>query len=163
MVRHQDISVVRGPVYFCNIPGNIKSKSLSIYHHNVCSLSKDFDQLHALLKELAIDFEFIGITKSRISKTNFSPINIALANCAIEQTSTESNAGETVLYINRRHSFKKTLNYTSLLLKIESVFVEVIMPKRANIIVGCLYRHSDNNIDGFNTSYERSLLQKLSK
>ena len=87
----------RDPVYFCNLPGNIKSKSLSIYHHNVCSLSKDFDQLHALLKELAIDSEFIGITKSRISKTNFSPINIALANYATEQTPTESNAGETVL------------------------------------------------------------------
>ena len=87
----------RDPVYFCNLPGNIKSKSLSMYHHNVSSLSKDFDQLHALLKELAIDSEFIGITKSRISKTNFSPINIALANYATEQTPTESNAGETVL------------------------------------------------------------------
>ena len=155
--------MVRDPVYFCNLPGNIKSKSLSIYHHNFYPLSKDFDQLHALLKELAIDFEFIRITKSRISKTNFSPINITLANYAIEQTSTESNAGETVLYIDRRHSFKKTLNYTSLPLKIESAFVEVIMPKRANIIVGCLYRHPDNNIDDFNTSYQRPLLQKLSK
>ena len=37
------------------------------------------------------------------------------------------------------------------------------MPKRANIIVGCIYRHPDNNIDEFNTNYLRSLLQKLSK
>ena len=64
--------------------GHIKSKSLSIFHHNVCSLSKTFDQLHALLTELDIDFDFIEIIESRISKTNFSPTNIALANYAIE-------------------------------------------------------------------------------
>ena len=44
----------RDPGYFCNLPGNIKSKSLSIFHHNVCSLWKNFDQLYALLTELDI-------------------------------------------------------------------------------------------------------------
>ena len=28
----------RDPEYFCNLPDNIKSKSFSIIHHNVCSL-----------------------------------------------------------------------------------------------------------------------------
>ena len=83
----------KDPEYFCNLPGNIKSRSLSIFHHNVCSLSKNFDQLHALLTKLDIDFDFIGITKSCISKTNFSPTNIALASYVIEQAPTESNAG----------------------------------------------------------------------
>ena len=152
----------RDPKYFCNLQGNIKSKSLSIFHHNVCSLSKNFDQLHALLTELDIDFDFIGITESRISKTNFSPTNIALANYVIEQTPTESNAGGALLYINRKHSYKirKDLKLYKPH-KIESVFVEVIMPKRSNI--GCIYRHPDNNIDEFNPNYLRPLLQKLSK
>ena len=154
----------RDPEYFCSLQGNIKSKSLSIFHHNVCSLSKNFDQLHALLTELDIDFDFIGITESRISKTNFSPTNIALANYVIEQTPTESNAEGALLYINRKHSYKirKDLKLYKPH-KIESVFVEVIMPKRTNIIVGCIYRHPDNNIDEFNTNYLRPLLQKLSK
>ena len=122
----------RDPEYFCNIPDNIKSKSLSIFHHNVCSLSKNFDQLHALLTEPDIDFDFIGITESRISKTNFSPTNIAPANYAIKQTPTESNAGSALLYINRKHSYKirKDLNLYKPH-KIESVFVEVIMPKKS--------------------------------
>ena len=52
--------------YFCNLPGNIKPKNLSIFHHmNVCSFEK-FDQLHALLAKPDIDFDFIGITKSCI-------------------------------------------------------------------------------------------------
>ena len=73
---------------------------------NICSLSKNFDQLHALLTELDIDFDVIGITETRISKTDFSPKNIALANYAIAQTSTESNAGGALLYINTKHSYK---------------------------------------------------------
>ena len=101
-----------------------------MFHHNVCSLSKNFDQLHALLTELDIDFDFIGITESHISKTNFSLTNIALANYAIKQTPTESNAGGALLYINRKQSYKirKDLKlYKSH--KIESVFVEVICLK----------------------------------
>ena len=142
----------------------MKSKILSIFYHNVCSLSKNFNQLHALLTELDIDFDFIGITESRISKTSLSPTNIALANYAIEQTPTESNAGGALLYINRKHSYKirKDLKLYKPQ-KTESVFVEAIIPKRTNIIVGCIYRHPDNNIDDFTTNYLRPLLQKLSK
>ena len=61
--------------------------------------------------------------------------------------------------------FEKTLNYTScvklnlLLLK----FLLKIMPKRTNIIVRCIYRHPDNNIDGFNTNCLMPLLLKLSQ
>ena len=104
------------------------------------------------------------ITESRISKTNFSPTNIALANYVIEQTPTESNAGGALLYTNRKHSYKirKDLKLYKPY-KIESVFVEVIMPKKTNMIVGCIYRHPDSNIDDFNSNYVRPILHKLSK
>ena len=154
----------RDPECFCNLPGNIKSKGLSIFHHNVCSLSKNFHQLHALLTKLDIDFDFIGITELRISKTNFSPTNIALANYVIDQTPTESNAEGALWYINRKHLYKirKDLKLYKPH-KIESIFVEVIMPKKTNIIVGSIYRHPDNNTDDFNPNYLRSILHKLSK
>ena len=53
--------------------------------------------------ELDIGFDFIGVTESRISKTNFSPTNTALANYDIKQTPTESHARRTFLYINRKY------------------------------------------------------------
>ena len=88
-----------------------------------------------------------------IQNTNFSPTNIALANYVIEQTPTGSNVGGALLYINREHSYKirKHLKLYKPH-KIESVFVEVIMPKRTNI-VRCICRQPDNNIDGFNSNY----------
>ena len=30
----------RDPEYFCNLQGNIRSKSLSVFHHNICFLSR---------------------------------------------------------------------------------------------------------------------------
>ena len=74
-----------------------------MFHQNVCSPQKIFDQFHAHLTELDIDFDFIGVTESRISKTNFSPTNTALANYDIKQTPTESHARRTLLYINRKY------------------------------------------------------------
>ena len=154
----------RDPEYFCNLQSIFKSKGLSIFYLNICSLIKHFDQLHALLTELDIDIDFIGITESRISKNNFSPTNIALANYAITLAPTKFNAGGALLYIHIKHSYKirKDLQlYNPRIL--ESVFVELIMTKRANIIVGCISRHPDNNVDHFSTNYLRSLLQKSSK
>ena len=154
----------RDPEYFCNLQSIFKSKGLSIFYPNICSLIKHFDQLHALLTGLDIDIDFIGITESRISKNNFSPTNIALANYAITQAPTKFNAGGAVLYIHIKHSYKirKDLQLYKPR-KIESVFIELIMTKRTNIIVGCISRHPDNNIDHFSTNYLRPLLQKSSK
>ena len=46
---------------------------------------------------------------------------------------------------------------------LESIFVEVILPKRPNIIIGCIYRHSSMDICIFNDHYLNPLLEKLSK
>ena len=140
----------KDPEYFCNLPGNIKLKSLSIFHHNVCFLSKNFDQLHVLWTEIDIDFDFIGTTESFISKTNFSPTNVVLANYAIQQTPTESNAGGALLYINRKHSYKLR-KYLKLYKprKIESVFVFELNPLsnrftyRKNHFSGLIQRRID--------------------
>ena len=72
--------------------------------------------------------------------------------------------GEALLHITRKHSYKirKVLNIYKIQ-KIESIFVKVIMPRRTNIITGCIYKHPDNNIDSFNTGYLRPLFRKLSK
>ena len=140
------------------------NQKVSIFHHTVCSLSKNFDQLHALLAEIDIDFHFKGITESRISKTNFSLTSIALTNYAIEQATTESNAGGTLLYIIRKHSYKIRKNLKLYKPhKIESVFIKLIIPKRTNILVGCISKYPDNNTNGFITKNLRSLLQKLPK
>ena len=44
-----------------------------------------------------------------------------------------------------------------------STFIEIINPKKSNIIIGCIYRQPNMDINEFNSDYLNPLLDKLSK
>ena len=48
--------------------------ALSLFHINICSLSKNVGELEYLLVKIKIDFDVTGISESRITKDE-SPIN----------------------------------------------------------------------------------------
>ena len=43
---------------------------------------------------------------------------------------------------------------------IESTFTEICNPKKTNIIIGCIYKHPNMNINEFNDDYLNELLDK---
>ena len=45
----------------------------------------------------------------------------------------------------------------------ESTFIEIINPKKSDIIIGCIDRHPNMDINEFNSDYLNPLLDKLSK
>ena len=47
--------------------------------------------------------------------------------------------------------------------KLESIFIEIILPKKSNIIVGSIYKRLSMNICTFNDHYVNLLLENLSK
>ena len=47
--------------------------------------------------------------------------------------------------------------------KLESIFVEAILPKKSNLIVGCIYKHPCMDICTFKDHYLNPLLDNLSK
>ena len=47
--------------------------------------------------------------------------------------------------------------------KLESIFVEVVLPKKSNLIIGCIYKHPFMDICTFNDHYLNPLLDNLSK
>ena len=61
-----------------NIPN--KSKSLSMFHINTCSLSKNFDDLEYLLKTTNMNFDIRAISETRITKNTNKISNINLIN-----------------------------------------------------------------------------------
>ena len=71
-----------------------KSKSLSLFHINAYSFSKNFDNLHHLLSCKNKKFDIIAITETRITK-NVSIRNTkhSLMNYSTESTPTEFSAG----------------------------------------------------------------------
>ena len=156
--KYRDIS------YFSNLDVELKSKCLSFFHLNINSLSKNFDNFNHLINELKLEFDILGISESRILKSQSLNTNVSLQNYVIEQTPTESTAGGALLYINKRHSYK---THPDLAIykpkKLESIFVEVVLPKKSNLIVGCIYKHPCMDICTFNDHYLNPLLDNLSK
>ena len=80
-----------------NIPN--KNKSLSMFHINTCSLSKNFDDLEYLLKTTNMNFNIIPISEIRITKNINKMSNINFNNYVFEFAPTESLARGTLIYV----------------------------------------------------------------
>ena len=130
---------------------------------NVFSLTKNVDHFNILLNELNVHFDILAITESRIKKDSPSTVNLHL-DYLVEQTSTETSAGGTLLYINKTLSYqlKNDLKLYHLE-KIESTFIEIICSKLTNVIVGCIYKHPTLQINDFKSDFISPLLLKLLK
>ena len=76
-----------------------KNKSLSLFHINVCSFKKKFDDLQHLLNCTKNFFDIIAISETRITKQASLLNNLNLNNYSSEFTPTETSAGGTLLYI----------------------------------------------------------------
>ena len=72
--------------------------SLSLFHLNSCSLSKNFEDLE-YLDSTNLNFHVIAISETRITKNTAQINHIDLKNYSYEHCPTESSAGGTVLYI----------------------------------------------------------------
>ena len=74
--------------------------------------------------------------------------------------------GGTGFYIKEKHDFliRKDLRLDSPS-DFEAMFVEIIIPDRKNLIIGCIYRHPSSklSINDFNGKYIQPILHKISK
>ena len=138
------------------------SSPFSLFHLNINSLSFHYDELESLISKSKNNFQIIGISETRLAKTQETATNIHLKNYNIEHVPTESSNGGVVLYI------KKAINYKlrpDLMIykkrELESVFIEIIQKDSKNIEVGCIYRHPCMQQSEFIDEYLKPLSEKL--
>ena len=117
-----------------------KNKSLSLFHIKAYSLNKNFDNLQRLLRCTKNNFDIIEVPEATITKQVSSLNNLNLNNCSYELTPTETIPGRTLLYIANHLSYK-CRNDINIYMKneLESTFIEIVNPKKSNIIVGVIY------------------------
>ena len=128
-------------------------RTLSPFHINCCSLSKNIEDLEYLLNSASINFDVIAISETRIAKDKTPVNNLNLINYSHEFCPTESSVGGTLLHIRNHLSYKPRNDlciYKAT--ELESSFIEISNPKRS-IIIGCIYRHPDMDLDEFNNNY----------
>ena len=111
-----------------------------------------------------MNFDIIAISETRITKNIIKISNIHLNNYAFEFTPTESSAGGTLIYVANHLAYKPRTDLQIYKKRdLESTFIEIINPKKSNIIIGCVYRHHDMDLNDFNNNYLNLLLFKSSK
>ena len=117
-----------------------------------------------MLKTIKINFEITAISENRILKNTNIVRNINIPNFSYEFIPIESTAEGTLLYIADHLVYRKRND-----LKVyekndsESTFTEITNLTKANIIMGCIYRHPTMDLNEFNCYYLNPLLGKLAK
>ena len=144
---------------------------LSAIHLNISSLSKHFDELNTLLALLKYNFSFIGLTETRNQDFN-EPLDPKLKSRKFQipgyrclSTPTEASAGGAAIYFSESYAFKPRKDLDSIMYlskQLESIFVEIILPNKTNIIVGTVYRHPCMSIASFNSDFLTPLIFKIS-
>ena len=112
------------------------------FHLNIASLQFHFSELQQLIKSTQCEFDFIGITETKI-RSGIKPItSIDLPGYTYQDTPTLANKGGTLLYISDRYNYipRKDLQI-NVPGQVESTFVELVLPNEKNKTLGVIYKH----------------------
>ena len=128
----------------------------SIFHTNIGSISKHIDELRDTLSFLNYDFDIIGITETKIRKNIKTKVNLDIDGYKYYYTPTESEKGGTLIYISDKLNSKPRLDLEKQLYKsgiLESSVLEIMNPRKKNILVTCIYRHPSMDLKEFNEDF----------
>ena len=135
------------------------NNTFSMMHLNTRSLNNKFDSFKQLLNSLFIPFQIIGLTETWLNDINDDFIK--LDNYDFVNVNRVSKSGGGVgIYIKKgmQYKLRRDLNTNDENI-IESVFIEIIIPKKKNIITDVIYRPPNSKIN----SYENEINKILSK
>ena len=144
-----------------------KDSSLSLMHVNIASLNAHIDDLRTVLARLKCSFDIIGITEHKIQKESTPSNNFDLTGYEeFKFEPTGTTHGGAGFYIKNSLDYKVRddlkLNSPG---DYEAMFIEIILSKRKNMIVGCVYRHGSSKIllNDFTSKYLEPIFCKISK
>ena len=111
-------------------------------HMNISSLPYHIDDLKSLITNCQVKPKTIGISECRLKESLDVHSNIGIEGYTFEYRTTESSKGGTLTYIdnNIKYNVRNDLKiYKSK--EIESTFIEIIVAKLKNKVIGCIYKH----------------------
>ena len=146
------------------------SKSYSIFHLNIHSITLHIDELRTMIADLHnnnFSFDIIAICESKLKPDVEPAVNINLDNYHPPvSTPSEADKGGVLLYVNTHITdFKIRTDLNAKMYEpktLESAFIEVTNEKTANDIVGVIYRHPKMELTTFNDIHLTPLMESLS-
>ena len=143
----------------------VDNKHFSLIHLNIGSLRKHKDELESALSLLNFNFDVIGISETKIKKGINPDYDLNIEGYKKPySTPTESGKGGVIIYISDKHNSKPMKDLDKIVYKsyvLESVFAEIVIPNKKNVILGCIYKHPSMEVNDFNENYLSPLMDKL--
>ena len=142
----------------------VDNKHFSILHLNIGSLGAHKDELETVLSLLNYKFDIIGISETKIIQDITPNYDISIEGYKHFSTPTLANKGGVIIYIAEKFNSKPLNELDKIVSKpyvLESVFAEIVIPNKKNIVLGCIYRHPKMDLNDFNENYLNPLMDKL--
>ena len=142
----------------------ILNRSFSILHLNIHSIRLHIEDLRILTSLLNFNFDIIAIFESKIQCGILPAVDISIEGYKTPlSTETDAFKGGVHMYIAKHINVKPRNDLTIYKSKkLESLFIEVNNPNKANDIIGVIYRHPSMDRNDFNDNFLKPLLDKLS-
>ena len=137
-----------------------KSKSFSLLHLNIRSISNKFDSFKQFLDTLDKHFQIIGLTETWLNDTNYDSFNIKDYEY-IGSNRANKRGGGVGMYISKQLIFKICDDLVQNIEDvIETMFIEICRPSGKNLIIGVIYRPPNSKFEMFENAIN-SLSGKL--
>ena len=132
----------------------------SLFHVNIRSLTKHFEELHSLLYSCKIPFDVIGIFEFKQPVNKNFLTNVNLHEYQLHFQPTKSACSGVAMYVKKSLDHKVLNHVNALEDEFETLWIEVnTRPKCENIIVCCTYRHLDTDANKFIEYLESTCFQ----
>ena len=135
------------------------SKSLSLMHVNIRSLSKHIDGLNTVLL-MSKKIYFIDITESKQQVDKDFIVNFDMEGYHKYNQPSKSASGGVVIYVNSDLDHYKIDKLSKTEDDFESLWIEIKNREKKSIICGCIYRHPNTDSVKF-TEYIESTLSEI--
>ena len=122
---------------------SLRKASFSVFHNNICSLRRNLENLQThILDELDFPFSIIGITETRITNEDLGGLNYNIPGYFFEYVPTPLSAGGVGVYIRDDNDYFLIEKASEV--PYQTLWIEVIVPKKKNIFCCILYRQHNN-------------------
>ena len=135
--------------------------SLSVFHANIRSLTKNFDALYELIS-LPVSPDVVCVSETRIKGEPL--INISIPNYNSFHKDSPTNAGGVAIYVSKKHQFKVIQEFKLNLKGCEELWIQLISNKYSthDIIIGAIYRQPTSDSEEFSDALCNSI-SKINK
>ena len=135
------------------------SNTYNLLHINCRSLSKNFDSLCSTLDCINIPFTAVAVTETWLKQHNDDVFTMP-GYVFLSSNRLQKAGGGVGLYVFDELQYRQITDLTFVTDTIECIFVEILIESKKNLIIGCVYRPPNSDINIFNEKLQNILEHK---